>query len=109
LFTAYNPQSINNRGTRGGPLMLNPSGMEVGGNIDTDSRKRWQVGVRGNLQRYAGGAMRSYNAEPYLELRPMDRLTINVSPSFSREKNPAQYLDTIADPMATTTYGNRYL
>jgi hypothetical protein len=106
---AYNPQSISNRGTRGGPLMLNPSGVELGGNLETDSRKRWQVGVRANGQRYAGGAMRSYNAETYVEVRPIDRLTLNVAPSFSREKNPAQYLDTVADPMNTVTYGNRYL
>jgi hypothetical protein len=109
LVASYNPESLNMRGTRGGPLMLNPSGYELNGNIDTDSRKRWQVGARSTVLRYAGGQRSLWNVGSYLELRPIDRLTIALEPSYSIERNPAQYLDTIADPMATATYGNRYL
>ena len=42
-------------------------------------------------------------------MRPVDRLSLNVGPALATEGNPAQYLDTVADPAATMTYGNRYL
>jgi Domain of unknown function (DUF5916)/Carbohydrate family 9 binding domain-like len=105
----YNPASLSNGQTRGGPLMRNPPGIEAQLGIETDSRKRWQVGLSASLQRYAAGARLAFSTDAYLELRPMDRLTLNLAPSYSQDRDPAQYLETIADPMATATYGNRYL
>ena len=37
---AYNPQTVNNRRTRGGPLTLNRPGYELTTSFDTDSKKK---------------------------------------------------------------------
>ncbi|MGH7753047.1 MAG: DUF5916 domain-containing protein, partial [Gemmatimonadales bacterium] len=42
---AYNPETINNRRTRGGPLTRNPPGAQFDFGVSTDSRKRLWFGV----------------------------------------------------------------
>jgi hypothetical protein len=104
----YNPESLNRGQTRGGPLMRNPAGWATNARFQSDNRKRWQIGLVGDLQRYAqdnGG----WTAQGFVELRPMDRVSFRLEPTFAFERNSAQYLDTIEDPTATATYGNRYL
>ncbi len=108
LTAIYNPGTVNNRQTRGGPLMLNPRGVYLAGGLTTDGRKRWTVGLNGDLNRYAWNN-RSWVARGFVEVRPLDRLSLNVGPSFSAEQSAAQYIDTLEDPAATATYGNRYL
>jgi hypothetical protein len=41
--------------------------------------------------------------------RPMPALTLSAGPTLRRNIVAAQYLATIADPLATATYGNRYV
>jgi hypothetical protein len=36
---AYNPETVNNRRTRGGPLTLNPPGWQTDLSVSSDSRK----------------------------------------------------------------------
>ena len=108
LTAIYNPESMSNRQTRGGPLMLNPAGVYLNGGFDTDKRKRWQVGLVGESNLYERDN-RTWLLRAFAEVRPVDRLSINVGPSYAIENGAAQYVDTIADPAATMTYGNRYL
>ena len=50
-----------------------------------------------------------YGTSGYIEVQPIDRLAIRLEPSYNFRRSTRQYLDTIADPAATATYGNRYL
>jgi hypothetical protein len=50
-----------------------------------------------------------FGTDGFLELRPVDRLTVRLEPDYSFRRSTTQYLDTIADPAAVETYGNRYL
>jgi hypothetical protein len=104
----YNFDYLSPRATRGGPLMINPAGLSTEAGISTDSRKRWQVGLNGGVGRYDWNN-RFYRLSGFIEVRAFDHLSLNLGPGFTMEKNPAQYLDTIADPAAVMTYGNRYL
>jgi hypothetical protein len=104
----YNPTVVDSRATRGGPLMLSPGGVGVWGGFDSDDRKPWRVG--GNTS-YGHNTPEnhSYSLGGYLELHPVDRLAMRLEPSYNFRRSNRQYLDTLADPAATATYGNRYI
>jgi hypothetical protein len=105
----YSPETIDNRGTRGGPLMLRPESVAVWGGFDTDDRKRWRVGGGVDGSRSSLADNHGYGVGGYLELHPVDRLALRLEPSYNFRRSTRQYLDTLADPAATATYGNRYL
>jgi hypothetical protein len=109
LRAAMNPESHNNRRTRGGPLMLNKPGYEAGTYFDTDGKARvfWFVGLGG----YAQPEADSYDwyFEPGVEWKPGSSFNLRVGPGLYRNVDDAQYIDTIEDATATHTYGARYI
>ena len=103
------PQRLSARQTRGGPLMLQPAGAELEAGFDSDDRKSWQIGATVSLERTRRSSFWRNGVGGYLELRPLDRLTFKLAPSYTHRKTLAQYLETIEDPTATATYGSAYL
>jgi hypothetical protein len=104
---AYNPATINNRKTRGGPLMLSPVGREVDLGIMSDSRQSVVAQVSGFI--YSGGGGQTYNIELSTEIKPAPNVNIKIGPSFSRDMTQAQWVNAIDDPTAANTYGRRYV
>ncbi len=106
---AVNPRTVNVRATRGGPAILNQPGVELGGGFSSDDRKLLTFGVELSLNRFANGADRSWGVETWAEWKPTQRLQLMFGPSLFRNVDGAQYVGTFADPLATATYGNRYV
>ena len=104
---AYNPWTVNNRRTRGGPLTLNPPGYQLDGMVSSDSRKALVWMLMGGT--YQAANDRNWYVSPSVELRPAPNVDVSVGPNLSGEDTPAQYVGTFADPNATATYGNRYM
>ncbi|MDP3909882.1 MAG: DUF5916 domain-containing protein [Gemmatimonadales bacterium] len=105
---AYNPWTVNNRRTRGGPLTLTPPGYQLGINAGSDGRKAW------TLSGYAGTYYRNADDHEWrggidVQYRPAPNVSVSAGPSFSRVLNPLQYVDAIPDTAATATYGTRYV
>jgi hypothetical protein len=109
LGGAYFPDRLNDRRTRGGPQTLNPKGYEMFGGWDSDDRHAVVFGMNGSVDRFARGSENAWSVGTYVEWRPMDRLSLRLSPDLSREKSGAQYIGTLQDPNATATFGTRYL
>ncbi len=105
---AYNPPSISNRLTRGGPLTQTPAGYQVNMNVGTDFSKDAAGRVGFYSYRRPGY---SYNREIYgaLELKPTTNITLTVSPSIRKNNEFAQWVGAFTDPLATETYGKRYV
>ncbi|HKI78322.1 MAG TPA: DUF5916 domain-containing protein [Ignavibacteriaceae bacterium] len=105
---AYNPHTINDRATRGGPVIINPRGYQAYFGANTDSRKNLQFAVN-----YSGywQSDNSYNWDfnPGISYRPVPSLYISLEPSYSRNYDRSQYVGTFDDPYATNTYGKRYV
>ena len=103
----YNPPTINNRKTRGGPLGVNPEGVEVFGGMGTDSRKA----VVGQLFffNYNGGGGRDWSFDPSVEFKPTPGLSISVGPSYSESISGSMWVGSYDDPTASETYGRRYV
>ena len=96
------------RATRGGPSMLNPSAATGFVGVDSDGRKPISVGANFNFNRNeVGGWSRGFGLN--VRYRPAASLEISAGPSFDRRHGLAQYVDTFTDPIVTDTYGSRYV
>ncbi|MFQ5568102.1 MAG: DUF5916 domain-containing protein [Rhodothermales bacterium] len=104
---AVNPQTTNNRRTRGGPLTLNPWGWEVFGGASTDSRKAWVFSVNGFSYRTEAG--NSANIGIGVEWKPAANVSLSVSPGINWNESTAQWVGAYDDPTAEATFGRRYV
>ncbi len=100
--------SLNDRLTRGGPLTRTPAGWLAGFDVGSDPRKRYTTtgGVtytrdRAGLQQTTGILLAG--------VRPASNWNVQIGPSLSRVRLPAQYVTTVVDPTAVSTYGSRYV
>ncbi|MBT8400651.1 MAG: carbohydrate binding family 9 domain-containing protein [Rhodothermia bacterium] len=107
LNVAYNPETVSNRRTRGGPLTLNQPGLELNFEYDTDSRKRlvWEIGGYTYLQED------SDFLQLYTEFvwQPASNVRVTLNPRASWNNEFSQYVGTFDDPTATATFGKRYV
>jgi len=105
---AYNPPTLNDRRTRGGPLMRNEPGLQVNFFMDSDSRKK--VAFELWAGRYHQGA-KDYDAWAGFDVqyRPAPNLSLSVGPGFSWSEEPGQYVSTYGDTTANATYDARYV
>ena len=108
-FLAYNPQSWSDRRTRGGPLTLNPSGVEWDFQMDSDPNKRWNYGLALHGSDYRLDSDHTWSVKGALEWKAGARVTLRVEPQLERSRTSAQYVDTFDDLMATGTFGHRYV
>ncbi len=108
-FVAYNPKTLSDRRTRGGPLMVNQPGVEWDFQLDSDPNKRWIFGGGLHGLHYRRDWEQSWSARAYLEWKPGARLSLRVEPQIERTGTSAQYVDTFDDPSASHTFGHRYV
>ncbi|MGH7645467.1 MAG: DUF5916 domain-containing protein [Gemmatimonadales bacterium] len=105
---AYNPPTLSDRRTRGGPVMRNEPGLQVNFFVDSDSRKTVAFELYGG--RYHQGA-KDYDAWAGfdLEYRPAPNLSLSVGPSFGWTEEPGQYVSVYGDTTANATFDGRYV
>jgi len=107
-YGSFRPQSLDNRRTRGGPLMLSPPSWTAGTEFQTDTQHKlyYYLSVDG-LQSDAGTwYVATY---PAVEWKPSSALSLKIGPGWERFHEDAQYVTTEADPLATETFGRRYV
>jgi hypothetical protein len=108
-FVAYNPRTLSDRRTRGGPVMVNQPGVEWDFGLDSDPNKRWIYGFGFHGNHYQLGWEQSWSARAALEWKPGARLSLRVEPQVERSRTSAQYVDTFDDALAAGTFGHRYV
>jgi hypothetical protein len=108
-FVAYNPRTLSDRRTRGGPLMVNPPGVEWDFGLDSDPNKRWIYGFGLHGNQYQRGWEQSWSARAALEWKPGARLSLRFEPQVERSRTSGQYVDTFDDVLAANTFGHRYV
>jgi hypothetical protein len=104
----YEPETRDDRLTRGGPLAASPASWGVSGYVSSDPRKRLSLSANG----YAGGDRAGGSdrqAGFTLNLRPNPSVQVSAGPSVGITRDPDQYLFDEADAAATETYGARYV
>ena len=104
----YNPRHDDDRLTRGGPLARTPSRLAGSLNVRSDGRRE-TVGRLGYDWVVESGDSWNRSVSFDLTVNPSERLTIQFGPSLSRGHTSAQYVSSVADPLAVQTFGQRYI
>ena len=108
-FAIYHPTVLDDRLTRGGPVVMK-TGYKFGMlELSSDARQR----VVGDFQVQVGRGVNSDThtliLQPGMAIKPSSNVFISLSPSFVADEDAAQYVKTVEDPTATAFYGNRYV
>jgi hypothetical protein len=106
---AYNPESVNPRRARGGPLMLNKPGLELYLAGDTDGSRTRYYSINYDQYTQPEENSYSYSVNPFFTYKPRANLRFDLGPGYQVSRDGAFYVDAVADPSATNTYGTRYV
>ncbi len=99
--------TVDDRLTRGGPAAYRPGLSSVNFNVSSDPRSR----IVGNIGAFfqGGDAVSASEVFSTLTIKPAPHWDVSLSPSYARGYSEAQYLLRLADPAATSTFGQRYV
>lgn len=101
--------TLDDRLTRGGPRMESPPAVDAWVGWDSDARKPFTLSLYTEGQTYGSIADRALTTRVTVGWRPVPNLTLSAGPSFNYSRNTSQYLRSAVDPLATATFGRRYL
>ncbi len=104
----YDPSTLNDRLTRGGPLARDPSGYSAFLNLSSDNRKAYSLRAGVNLGWDEAGAWRR-SANINMGLKPNDRWEVRVGPDIALSRSAAQFVTSVSDLVAERTFGRRYI
>ena len=108
LRLAYRPAAADDRLTRGGPLARSPEFFGARLRISSDHRKPLRLRLSERWEGDRSGAWRSTTGLD-ATLRIRDRWQVSLGPRLTRRHETAQYVTAVADPLAASTYGKRYV
>jgi len=107
---AWNPWTVDNRRTRGGPMVTLPPGYQFGIDAGSDSRKSLTLGM-GAFTYVRSGEDYDWQTYANVQFRPKPNVSVTVGPNLSGSSNPRQYIGAFADTTggAPSTYDNHYV
>ncbi len=108
-FVINHPTVFDDRLTRGGPVVKRTGFQFFSGEISTDARQKAVYDFSVSGSRGIDANTHSINVSPGIALKPATNVFVSLSPSFSADENPAQYVQTVTDPTASAFYGKRYV
>lgn len=101
-------RSFDDRLTRGGPMAIRPAEWSGGVSVESDDRRAVTGEADLDASRDAAGGW-GWELSTSVGLKPSDRWSLEVGPTFSRSFNAAQYRRSEIDPAYAPTYGRRYI
>lgn len=104
----YSPRYYNDRFTRGGPEALVPSSGYAGLDLSSDGRKKVVLGGGFQYSVDESGGVSPF-AYFNLDWRPTTSVRIRFNPNWSGGTSTGQFVRSVADPLATGTFGRRYV
>jgi hypothetical protein len=104
---AYNPQSMSNRRTRGGPLTITPPGYQI--NISPRTNRNNNLAFNIGEYAYQSDYQRVLDMWAGMDWRPTSSFSLSISPELDYDFENSQYVNTFDDPTATATFGKRYV
>ena len=110
-FSAYaywGPDVLSDKLTRGGPLMAVVGQYGTGFGVQTDSRDKIVVGLNASYREDYSGEYDKY-VSFNINIRPTPAVQIQFTPQLGFERDTDQFIMSVADSMATATFGRRYV
>ena len=102
------PASLDDRLSRGGPLVSAPTRWTASASVQTDLRNRSIGNVSASLAR-GGTAGNEWTVTPSVVYRPIPKLQLSLAPSLDVLHDGAQYVTTVADSSNALTNGHDYV
>jgi hypothetical protein len=99
--------AVDDRLTRGGPLMRVLPRKYAALGIESDSRKPLTLEL--GFNRWWGEAISTSTLAVELGFKPAPNWQISVSPEFERERSQSQFVASVPDALASSTFGRRYV
>ena len=108
LELSIQPRAWSDSQTRGGPLMQTARAHGLAWDLtgNPGSRTQWSLSWRGRRDELEGW-FSSFNGE--LSVRPGTRWEFSIRPRYSRSDVSRQYVTSISDAAAVSTFGTRYV
>lgn len=103
-----NPSYVSDRFTRGGPIAKVPASWNADINGASDTRK--PIWFNWNLfysHAESGGESKSLGITA--DMRPTSFLHVSLGPSISGDHGTGQFVRSVSDALATSTFGRRYV
>jgi hypothetical protein len=108
LMLAYNPWTMSNSLTRGGPLAAIPWGYETDLTIESDSRRPIVLAAENYFYRRPNEGY-EYNGSLSIRWKPRTNISLSLGPSLGLSRSDIQWVTRVDDPLMTATYGARYV
>ena len=105
---AYNPSKLNTQLTRGGPLTRDPVGYSGSVDFSTDNRAAITGKLGLNLIGDRSGAW-EHQLDLGFVYRASANFDLSLSPTLTQGRVTAQYVTQVSDPLASRTFGRRYV
>jgi len=107
-FTASPLHNMNDRLTRGGPVVEQLPNYSGWISTDTDGRKKlyYYFEVDASQSQSGGWDLSFY---PSIQWKPAPNVQLNFSPTVDRNHQDSQWVGAVDDPGATATYNRRYV
>ncbi len=108
LYGHYRPPVVDERMTRGGPVVGMPSSRYTQFSIASDRRKSVFFEVFPSFYSTADGG-REKSIGTTLTVQPASNISMSFGPRFTDNISKAQYVREVTDATATDFYGKRYV
>ncbi|HET8655659.1 MAG TPA: DUF5916 domain-containing protein [Longimicrobiaceae bacterium] len=109
VFGIHDAPSYDDRLTRGGPVVKR-AGYDVGSvEVSTDARSPAVFDLSVQAVRGVGAPTHSLTVQPGVALKPAANVFLQLSPTYSRSEDDAQYVTSVADSTAVAFHGTRYV
>lgn len=103
------PELADRNGTRGGPMMLAPRGLQWNADLSTDRRRRIAIQSSVEIARQAMGAGRRERYSIGVAVRPSPRIEATLEPRYEQSRVGAQFVGRTTALAYAPTFGTRYL
>jgi hypothetical protein len=107
-FWIHRPGVLDDRLSRGGPVLRRPGIDFWSTDVSTDSRKPVVLSLSAELG-CSGDRVCSPSTSLAVQLRPASSLSLTVGPSYGVDRSESQYVTVVDDPTATAFFGRRYV
>ncbi len=105
---SHNPERWSDTWSRGGPLVRMQQYNWFDWSVTSNGRDPLVLSF-GGYHFLSDWGRSDQSGSISLQWKPGTNFNVLLSPAYEAEKNPAQWLANIADPVKTATYGTRYI
>ena len=108
-FVIHHPSVLDDRLTRGGPVVMRDGYNFAEIEVSTDARQRAVFDFAVQTARGLEAGTHTLILQPGVALKPAANVFVSLTPSYIFDGSTAQYVETVKDPTASSFYGNRYV